>query len=599
VSAATAIAIALGLAAAWATLRLAMRARADVRRIAWLTLLALQPLLAWLSWRTLFPPPRPVEAGTLVVLTPGTPAQATAAFDGLRVVALPGAPLPPGAQRVPDLASALREHAPRQLRVLGTGLPARDLDAARPVALRFEAAPLPRGLVALVAPQAVRAGTPFRVQAQVAGLPDARIAVRDPGGKQIAQAKVDAAGRVALQASAPVAGRFAYTLEVRDRAGALLTRAALPLQVTRPPPIRVLLLAGAPAPEWKYLRRWAVDAGVDLRVRLPLGGGAQLADAPRLDAAALRESDLLVLDERAWRGLDGAARARVDAAVRDGLGLLLRPATQPGADDLRAWRSFGLALAPDRVPDTAQLPGFAIAKGAAATEAGEEPIDREEAAALADAARPSRLALRASGPGMQALLRDTDGRALGAWTPRGAGRAGVLWIGDTFRLVLAGRAREHAALWSQVAGALARARSAPPPWRVSDALPRVGERVVLCAEAAPRVQDPDGHPIATLPLTRLGTSCIALWPTQPGWHQATTPAGGTMVFDVLAADALPGVLARERREATRALAGASPQAALRRAEGDPPRAPRWPWALAWLLALAASWALERRLVAGG
>jgi hypothetical protein len=541
-----------------------------------------------------------------VVLTPGTPAQATAALDGLRVVALPGAPLPTGAQRVPDLASALREHAPRQLRVLGTGLPARDIDAARPLALRFEATPLPRGLVALAAPQAVRAGAPFRVQAQVAGLPGARVAVRDPGGKLIAQATVDAGGRVSLQASAPVAGRFEDTLEVRDRAGVLVTRAALPLQVARPPSTRVLLLAGAPAPEWKYLRRWAADSGVDLRVRLPRGGAAQLADAPRLDAAALREADLLVLDERAWRGLDGDARARIAAAVREGLGLLLRPTTLPGADELRAWRGFGLAIAPDRVPDTVQLPPFAAgpmpaaaAQGDAATNADDVPMDRDEVAALGDAARPSRLPLRASGPAVRALLRDTDGRALGAWTPRGAGRVGILWLGDTFRLVLAGRARDHAALWSQLAGTLARARTAPPPWRVGEALPRVGERVVLCADAAARVRGPDGRVIETLPQARAGATCIALWPTQPGWHEATTPAGGALAFHVLAPDDLPGVQARERGEATRALAGASPVAAAGTADGDAAPGPRWPWALSWLLALAAGWALERRLVAGG
>jgi hypothetical protein len=226
-------------------------------------------------------------------------------------------------------------------------------------------------------------------------------------------------------------------------------------------------------------------------------------------------------------------------------------------------------------------------------------MDRDEAAALVDAAHPSRLPLRASGAAVQALLRDTDGRALGAWTPRGAGRVGVLWIGDTFRLVLAGRARDHAALWSQLAGTLARARTAPPPWRVGDALARVGERLVLCADVAPRVFGPDGRVIATRPQARAGTTCIALWATRPGWHRATTPAGGALEFNVLAPDALPGVQARERGDATRALAGASPEAAARAADGEAPPGPRWPWALAWLLTLGAGWALERRLVAGG
>src|SRR5690606_20304356 len=79
---------------------------------------------------------------------------------------------------------------------------------------------------------------------------------------------------------------------------------------------RVLLLAGAPNPEVKYLRRWAVDAGLDLHSRMSLGGGTLLGDGPvALDPASLADFDLVILDERAWARLDGDARRHLLAAV--------------------------------------------------------------------------------------------------------------------------------------------------------------------------------------------------------------------------------------------------------------------------------------------
>lgn len=94
-------------------------------------LLALQPLCAALLYFALVPPPRAGQAGTLVVASAGSDAQALAAAAGERVVALPEAPALPDVERVPDLASALRRHPGTQrLRIVGDGLPARDRDAA-------------------------------------------------------------------------------------------------------------------------------------------------------------------------------------------------------------------------------------------------------------------------------------------------------------------------------------------------------------------------------------------------------------------------------------------------------------------------------------
>ena len=85
------------------------------------------------------------------------------------------------------------------------------------------------------------------------------------------------------------------------------------------------MLAGAPDAELKYLRRWAVDAGVRMHTQIELGGGMQLGDAPvALNAATLKDFDAVIVDERTWGGMGAARRNALAHAVRGGLGLLVR-----------------------------------------------------------------------------------------------------------------------------------------------------------------------------------------------------------------------------------------------------------------------------------
>ena len=600
----------------WRTAAVPQDGATGGRALPWLLLLvALQPVGGWLLWRALFPPARGTDTPVLVVATAATPMVAVRALPpGARLVALPEAPALPGATRVPDLATALRAQPARSLQVLGRGLPARDQAAAHGLPLRFDPVPLPRGLVGLQYDAQPTVGLPFQVTGDVAGLAGGRVELRDPGDAVVATAPLPSDGRFALQARAPVTGRLEYQLVLVDARVRRIDSTPLALDVIAGATPRILLLAGGPGPEWKYLRRWATDAGLPLQARLPLGAGVDLRDPGlRLDVATLRASDVLALDARAWRALDGGTRAGLRAAVDAGLGLLLVLDAPPGADERAALRGFGIVLAPDRAPDRVVLPASLTDDGPAATAAasvapGDEASSaREEAEALADATAPTRQALRAEGEGVQALLHDADGRPLGAWRARGRGRVGVLWLGDTYRLVLAGHAATHARLWSSTLGELARARRAPPP-RLRTANPRVGSRAVLCADDALRLEGPGGEPIALVARRGVQGQCAAFWPARAGLHRARGADGGLLQFDVLAADALPGLRARADGDATRALAASAPDRAEAKADSAATSTPafaatadadpraRWPWALAWLLAAAAGWALERRVL---
>jgi hypothetical protein len=581
---------------AWAGIaRRWRRAAGAPSRAAWLALVALQPLAAALLWLALFPPPTALRGDRLVVATANTTAGELAAHGaGARVVALPEAPRLPGVARVPDLATALRAAPAPRLRVLGAGLVARDRDAVRALPVEFAPSAPPPGLTALWLPDDATVGQPLRVAGTVAGLAGGRVELRDPGERVVAQARVSAQEPFALQATPVVAGRLAYTLQLRDARGRVVERVSVPLAVAEGARPRLLLLAGGPSPELKYLRRWALDGGGAVDTRISLGAGVAITGgAPRLDAARLAAQDLAILDARSWRALDARARATLLDAVREGLGLLVRVDAPPGAAERSAWRALGIALAPSppRTRATAALPADWLAPRVVGESAEEPPSLARQAVQLANA--------DGDGDGARALLADADGVALGAWAPLGRGRVGLLWASESFRFALAGDARAYGRFWSAAIGPLARARGATPP-RIEAAPWRVGQRGLACGLAPnASLRGPDGAALSWTIVAdaRTGDACAAAWPTRAGWHRIVQQ-GATRDVYVRAAGEAPGLRWQADREATQALVAASAAGAAAQDAG--PRLPgpgrRWPWFCGWLLLAAAGWGLERRLL---
>jgi len=565
--------------AALAMWRAFVRARAEAwPRWRTAVVLALQPLLAGLLGLALLPPARPAAPESLVLLTAGAVAPQTLA-PGERLLALPEAGDTEGATRVPDLATALRRHpGASRLRVLGEGLSARDEMAARALPLVFEPGAPPTGLVALDWPTRLPAGARFEVRGRLAEAGGLRLELRDAAGRSLASTRPDAEGGFSLAASAGDPGTMAFELRILGADDEPRQTQSLPFEALPGAPHRLWLMSGAPNPELRALRRWALDAGLDLHAQMALGAGVSIGDGARpVNATTLADTDLLLLDERAWRALGPGGRAAVDAAVAEGLGLLLRITGPLSAAEREALQAQGFVLERGDGTRAVTLPP-ALAPEASARDPLVPTLSRW----------PDRLAA----PGGGVLLADAAGEPLAAWQSHGAGRRGLWLLSDSFRWAQAGYPQAHARLWADAIATLARPREA-----ATLALPPrtfAGERAALCglAEDA-RLLSPDGTEnwLRIDPATG-AARCAAAWPMQPGWHRVRS-AGIDQAWPVLAADALPGVRALERRAATQKLAAFAPTP--READTPPPgRGPRWPWWLAWLTVAALAWALERR-----
>jgi hypothetical protein len=568
------------------------------RRIA---LLGLQALAALLLYFTLVPPQRTVDAGQLIVLT-GNAAVARTVPTGATVIALPEAPANADAVRAPDLATALRRHpGSTSLLLVGDGLSARDRDVALPPRVTLQSPSAPHGWLELSPPAVTAPGALFEVTARAGGVDAARAELLDPTGVVVDRAPLDPGGNVRLRGSARAVGRSEFTLRLLDAQQHTVDSAPVPLQTVAAPPPRVLILAGAPGPELKYLRRWATDTGLAVQAQASAGGGVLLGDAPvALSAARLAATDVLVLDERSLAALGAAQRTLVGQALRDGLGVVVRssgPLNDATRQALRSWGlpvSGGIRAAPLQLQADPEAALLQARRGPQRPSTDSTAWIDEADAASHGTVPPALEQFDAVLPGADALFDDAKGNAVGGWRSVGRGRVALLPVTDSYRLVLSGRDDRYAELWSGVLAQVARALPGAPAVRLQSATPWSGERLTLCeVPSGSRVRDAEGHTVALqLDPASGDTHCAAYWPQQHGWHQLQH--GDTVqafyVFDPATAQPL-------HRQQLRAATASRLAEATAGAAATPGKAPgpRWPWLLGFIAIAGLLWWLERRL----
>ncbi|MBS0591311.1 MAG: hypothetical protein JSR65_11845 [Proteobacteria bacterium] len=535
--------------------------------------MALQCIAATALYFFLIPPTarESFSSGEIVVLTPGaTSSQIVALPPVARVVALPGIDAPRNIERVPDLGTALRRYADtRRLRIVGAGVPPRDRDAAHGRVAEFDAVPLPRGLVEMEAPTSVRAGRIWRVDGRVEGALGGRVELRDPANAVVGSQDLDAQGRFTLRATAKGEGGTAFELSVLDRNGVRIDGAKVPFVVRAGKVLRVLMLAGAPDAELKFLRRWAVDAGLALDTHIAISDGVALTEgAFSWSADVLRGADLAIIDERAWAVLDASHKHELVDAVRGGLGLLLRATGPVPAAVTDDWAALGY-----RVKSIATPPPVAMGRVLGLDDSGTS-FTRSALAVEAGDAAP--------------MLRGDDGSPVAWVVNAGRGRVALWLLADSYRLRLGGAEAAYATLWADAFAAVARARGDVEPTLPSNA--RVDERAVLCNLTADAVVENDAG-VRTPLVVDATRHCAAYWPDAAGWH-SLVDGGDRWPFFVRTHEESAGLVAGDAARATRALLGGEPSSVAASAVRERPW-PRWPFLLAWLVAVAGLWWLER------
>ncbi|NCP13859.1 MAG: carboxypeptidase regulatory-like domain-containing protein [Sphingomonadales bacterium] len=549
-----------------------------------------------LLYLTLFPPRLPMGGETLVVLTAEAPSEVQAK-PGERLVALPEAAPAANAERVPDLATAIRRHdGVQRLRILGRGLVDRDRDAVAGLPVEFTPIPSPKGLIRLDPPTDTQAGSIFTMAGTVNAVTGGSAELLDPAGRRVDRRIIGSDGAFTMGAAARAPGLATFTLRLRGPDRAILSDTPVPLRTIAQRPLRALLI-GAPSPELKYLRRWAEDSGIALKSRLDAGGGINLGDEPvSLDAGTLRETDVVIIDDRSLAMLGGGSRAALAAAVTNGLGVVIRMTAPADAGGRGLLRSLGMTVAGGTDLQPVALPPLAFDADAFTTRRGPGSPDAPAATNGIDDPAPEleRWAVR-TGPAFVPTVTDAAGAMLSGWQQRGQGRM-ALWTGaNSFALVLNGQAERYYQWWSDTVSAVSRSDDTFRP--DVPALPVATERMAICRIGqTARVIGPDAAETTLVldPLT--GTrGCAAYWPADAGIYRIVQPGPDGLkefAFTVLPEAALAASHARAVGEATVRWVAEQSAASAR---GLPDRrGAAWPYFIGWLLLTGLLWLGERR-----
>lgn len=565
----------LALAVMFGSIRLLIsfwRSEESLRPKIWrvFAILSLQLVSAVLLYFTLFPPPTYTSAERLVILTANT-GDYDKNIQG-RVLALPEAKASAEIEAAPDLATALRRYpGVNHVQIIGAGLAPRDQDAARGVSIEFTPAVLPKSLVELSLPQNVSSGARWSVRGRVNQVSNARIELVDPGNVVVASVIVDKDGSFALSDTARTAGLAMYQLRIQDEQKSAVETIRLPLNVTQDKPLKVLILSGGPNPELKYLRRWAVDAGVELQSQINLSPGVQMSNAAiSITPASLRDVDVLLLDERAWSTMSRGSKQTVIEALRGGMGVLIRLTGPLNSNDKSELRSLGFSVADANIVQGVKL-----------------NLDGDKKTQPTLNRRP----IRVNSSDAVNLLQDDANNPLALWRAEGRGRIGLIWLTDSYQLVLSGKADAHGQIWRDAISRLARTRN-ENAMHLRDPYVRINQRTVLCNISAKTYVQDSGAGIAyLLPETKgRNKNCAAFWPSVAGWHLAVSE-NAELPFYVRDADEAPGLQANAIREATLLLT--AKQADGKNTSRIPVPGSPWHWFSVWLLITAALWLLER------
>jgi hypothetical protein len=208
-------------------------------------------------------------------------------------------------------------------------------------------------------------------------------------------------------------------------------------------PPHVLLVAGPPTWESRFVLRALEEAGVRTAAVIPLGRGLHAGDAGRTlpaDSASLARYDAVLLLPGAAVG-PGALQA-LERYVAGGGGLLA-----VGRPDV--WRAFGLSATAGA---EVELDGAAV----------RWRLPAELAPLPAAELRVPVLPLGAPGPGAYVAALADDGASLLALRQAGTGRAAGFGVLETWRWRMeAGRVDEHREFWRGLADWLTGQGSAP------------------------------------------------------------------------------------------------------------------------------------------
>ena len=501
----------------------------------------LASLMAPLSlYGLLYPPVRdqPVAPSTGILLTPGYHP------DTLRQLLRTIRPQPkiwryrvaaPAAAEVVTLAGFRQKHpAVGTLHLLGYGLPSEERRSLTNLAIRPHLS-APAGIIFADWARKIVLGQPLVVAGQYQPAAASPVWLRlMVAGRGQDSVKLSSAGSrtFALKYTPKVAGQYVYQLEVKTVAGKL-TAEPVPVTITEPAPLSILLLTATPGFEVKFLKNALANQRhrVAFRTRISRNKyqteylNLNPVNIARLTPAVLNRFDVVIADPAALVALTPTERQTVQSVVAE--------------------EGTGLLVLVNELP----LPALPLL----------QPFSFRRVASLSARPRAVRWRSQTTGhpaPTLPYAIVPTDRIKSWAWDEKAQalvaayryrrGQVAASLLPATYRWQLAGQKDTYQTFWTAMLTPLARKKNLVQTWQLpSAALPHEQQPVELTLADYNSASGAAPVPIATVVAPDTTTPVFlkqaalvpyqyagVYWPRQAGWHSVRTAGQAPFTFYV-------------------------------------------------------------------
>jgi hypothetical protein len=424
---------------------------------------------------------------------------------------------------IPDLAYHLKAHpSVKKINIYGYGLADEDLAALKNHQVAFHPADVPEGIISASWPKKISATTPLRVQGRYNNSSKNAVWLKFYGmgfTQDSLQVQANTKVNFSLKAQPKQIGKAVYQI-IALRKNDTLAKEPIPFEVGDKQQLKVLILASFPDFEYKFLKQWMYENQYAVLFRSQISKNnysfdylnTNTTNVNQINSSLLKKQDLLIIDEDELNTLSAAERQIIDAAVVDGMGLLLRITNAKASGASQKFKRTETVQPSLKVTQVKDVTGE--------VELNELPFAQTLfLTSLADE---------------QALFATATGKTIVNSGISGVGTVLTSTLASTYQWQLSGKSRDYAKFWSTLLNKAARKFQSPQTFEVLPSMLAVNESGRLVASVAS----------AEIPLLQYNNIKLAprqnmelpyqwggkFWPSVAGWNSITINKSIANVF---------------------------------------------------------------------
>lgn len=415
---------------------------------------------------------------------------------------------------IEDLAYYLQGHPEiKKVNIYGYGLQEEELDLLKSQQVSFHASASPSGINSANWQKKIKATETLEVQGIYHNSTSQNIQVKLYGMGSTLDSigiKANDKAKFSFRTEPKQIGKAIYKL-IALQGKDTLSIEPVPFEVIARQPLKVLILASFPDFEYKFLKKWLYENQFPVVFRTQISKdkyssdflNTKTIDISRIHTSLLKHMDVLIIDEEELSAIGIAERAAIDAAVSDGMGLVVR-ITNAKPDGL-SQRFKRLEVASPSAK-TLDINGV------------------EDSIRFSELPFAQTLFLEPTAS-EQSLFKASNGRTVVSANIKGMGKVLVSSVTSTYQWELAGKKSDYAKYWSTLLNKVARKEITTQSFEIVPAFLAVGERARLIISMADmKVPALQFNNIKLAPRQNMELPFKwdgVFWPLLAGWDRVT------------------------------------------------------------------------------